>query len=110
MQVSAEVENAGVAFVSFKNKDSVIDTIEEIDLVKSKLVGKDHYDALEIKNWDVELAPPSGDIIWTELNQVKTKSLFVRFLMKLFPFIICVIFIQILIFIDCEMRKGPEII
>jgi hypothetical protein len=54
--------------VSFKDKTSVNDTIEEIDLVKTKLVGKEHYDALDIKNWEVELAYPTNDIIWTELN------------------------------------------
>lgn len=46
----------GVAFVSFKDKDCVSETIDELDLVRTKLVGKEHYDDLDIKNWEVEMA------------------------------------------------------
>jgi len=40
--------------VTFKLKECVAETIEEIDIVKTKLVGKEHYDALDIKNWEVD--------------------------------------------------------
>lgn len=38
-------ENIGVAFVSFRGKDCVTETIDEIDIVKTQL-GKDHFEAL----------------------------------------------------------------
>lgn len=60
--------NSGISFVSFKEKDYVKDTIDEIDIVKTKLVGKEHYDTLQIKNWEVEKAHLTNDIIWNELN------------------------------------------
>mmetsp|Transcript_35630 Transcript_35630/g.34658 ORF Transcript_35630/g.34658 Transcript_35630/m.34658 type:complete len:184 (+) Transcript_35630:328-879(+) len=68
LKKSANYQNVGVAFVTFKDKDCVKDTIEELELVKSKLVGKSHYDDLDIKNWEVEQAQPTNDIIWNEIN------------------------------------------
>ena len=39
-----ETENIGVAFASFKNKDCVLDTIEQLDIIKNRLIGKPYYD------------------------------------------------------------------
>jgi hypothetical protein len=83
----------GVAFVTFKCKDCVSETIDELDIVKTKLVGKEHYDALDIKNWEVDSAMPSNDIIWHEINKGKSRSLIVRILISLIPFLISVAFI-----------------
>jgi hypothetical protein len=47
----------------------VNETIEEIDIVKTKLQGKEHYDKLSLKDWEVEQAYSPSDIIWTELNK-----------------------------------------
>jgi hypothetical protein len=40
----SEKENLGMAFVSFKNKDCVLDTIEQLDIIKNRLVGKQYND------------------------------------------------------------------
>lgn len=71
----ANTQNVGIAFVSFKNKECVSETMDEIDIVKSKLEGKTHYDALDIKNWEVEVAYPPSDIIWTEINKSTTRNI-----------------------------------
>ena len=76
-------ENAGIAFVSFKDKECVTETIDEIDLVKTKLVGKEYYDALGIPNWEVETAIPTNDIIWTELNKGNAGSFIKNIIMNL---------------------------
>lgn len=104
---SAESENAGVAFVSFKTRDAVIDTIEEIDIVKTKLVGKEHYDALEIKNWEVDMAPPPSDIIWTELNKGGSKSTILKIFIKGFPIVCSIVVIWVITFFDFENKKWP---
>ena len=40
LKKSIEVENSGIAFVSFKDRDCVLDTIAEIETVKPKLMGR----------------------------------------------------------------------
>ncbi len=54
LKKSVNYSNVGVSFVTFKDKDCVFETIDELELVKTKLVGKAHYDELDIKNWEVE--------------------------------------------------------
>ena len=89
-----------MAFVSFKEKDCVNDTIEEMDLVKTKLVGKEHYDLLEIKNWEVEVAYPNNDIIWSELNKSRGRMLPVKILLVLLPFMVSIATSLVLIYFD----------
>jgi hypothetical protein len=90
----------GVAFVSFKEKECVNDTIEEMDLVKTKLVGKDQYDTLDIKNWEVEVAYPNNDIIWSELNRMKGRMLIVKILLVLLPFLVSVVVSMMMVYFD----------
>ena len=56
LQQQATSENIGVAFVSFKDKECVSETIDEFDLVKTKLVSHPRYKDLEIEHWEVEQA------------------------------------------------------
>ena len=62
-------ENAGITFVSFRDKSSVVEIIEEIDILKAKLEGNEKYDKLDIEDWEVEESIPSNDIIWSEINK-----------------------------------------
>lgn len=100
MKQSANVENIGVAFVSFKEKDCVNDTLEEMDLVKAKLVDKDHYDSLDIKNWEVEPAYPYNDIIWSEINKSRGRILPVKILLTLLPFLASAVFSICVVYLD----------
>jgi hypothetical protein len=36
----AEKENIGLAFVCFKNKDCTLDAIEQLDIIKQRMIGK----------------------------------------------------------------------
>jgi hypothetical protein len=95
--------------VSFKDKDCVTETIDEIDIVKSKLVGKDHYEMLHVQNWDVEQASPVSDIIWTEMNKGKARSLPVRLLLSLLPLILSAIVVFFLVVLDQQLNdKVPS--
>jgi hypothetical protein len=98
--MSSNYENVGIAFVSFKDKNCVTDTIEEMDLVKTKLVGKKHYDALEIKNWEVEMAYPTNDIIWAELGNRVNRSFPTKVLLNLFILFLSVIVILSIVLLD----------
>lgn len=91
--------------MSFKDKDCVSDTIEEMDLVKTKLVGKKHYDTLDIRNWEVEMAIPTNDIIWTELNKGVSRSLLTRMILNLLLLTLSAIVIFGIIFIDQELEN-----
>lgn len=100
MKKSASFSNVGVAFVSFKDKDCVAETIDELDLVKTKLVGKEHYDDLDIKNWEVEVAQPVNDIIWNEINNGRSRSLPTRITLNLIPLSLSTFVIFSLIYLD----------
>lgn len=78
--------------------------------MKSKLVGKEHYDALDIKNWDVEVAYPSNDIIWTELNKSKNRIFPIRLLLNLIPFILSIAVILIIMYLDLDIKILPDIL
>ena len=93
-------ENIGIAFVSFKDKDNVTDTLQEIDSVKSKLIGKPHYDTLECKNWEIEQASAPTDIIWTELNVGVSRSIPTSIIFNLFLIVLSAVIIFSLIYID----------
>eukprot|EP00347_Sterkiella_histriomuscorum_P016017 403354814 len=104
IQELATSENIGVAFVSFKEKDCVVSTIDEIDIVQTKLVGKPHYEKLHIQNWEVEQAYPASDIIWTQMNKGKTRPYVIRFLLSFLPTILSVLTIGCLVYIDNSFR------
>lgn len=89
-----------MAFVSFKDKNCVTETIDEIDIVKTKLVGKEHYDALEIKNWEVDNAVPTNDIIWPEINKGQDRSIIIKGFLILLPFITSVFVITGITYLD----------
>ena len=92
-----------MAFVSFKDKDCVNETIEEIDIVKTKLVGKEHYDALDIKNWEVEQAMPTSDIIWPEINRGKSRPFVVKLILALIPFAVSGAFVAAVMYVDRQL-------
>ena len=61
-------KNAGIAFVSFRDKDCVIQTIDEIDIAKLKLAEEEAAVRLKLDEWTVEEGIPPSDIIWADLN------------------------------------------
>jgi len=61
-------ENIGVAFVSFKDKSNVADCVEEIELIKQRLIGRQYADTVDVQSWEVDNAFPPSDILWTNLN------------------------------------------
>ena len=96
-------QNIGVAFASFKDKDCVSETMEEIDIVKTKLVGREHFDILDIKNWEVEPAIPTNDIIWQELNKGSNQSIILRLIFWILPIICSCILITPIIYFETEL-------
>lgn len=69
--------------------------------MKSKLVGKDHYDALDIKNWEVEQAVPTSDIIWHELNRGQSRPFILKVLVGiLIPLVVSGALIGGLVYLD----------
>lgn len=89
--------------MSFKEKECVTDTIDEMDLVRTKLVGKEHYDSLEIKNWEVEMAYPNQDIIWSEINKSKGRMLLIKILLTLLPFLVSVVVSVVMMYTDQDL-------
>jgi len=65
--LASRKNNLGFAFISFKSKDCVIDTIDEIELVKQNLMSDKKIVKLGISNWKVHAAYPPTDIIWSEI-------------------------------------------
>ena len=68
MQNLENNKNAGIAFVSFRDKDCVIQTIDEIDIAKLKLAEEEAAVRLKLHEWTVEEGIPPSDIIWADLN------------------------------------------
>lgn len=66
----------GFAFVSFKEKDCVTDTLEEIDLVKLNLIDDKKTKKLWVQNWTVQNAYKPSDIIWNELHNISNPDSF----------------------------------
>jgi hypothetical protein len=57
----------GFAFISFKEKDNVQETLEEIDMVRQNLMSEKRTLKLGIADWKVQQAYPPSDIIWSEI-------------------------------------------
>lgn len=72
--------------------------------MKAKLDNKEHFDLLDIKNWEVEVATPPNDILWHEINKGKSRSWFVRFLLGLLPLICSILFIGALTYAEHELK------
>ena len=54
-----QTTNEGVVIVVFRNYDCVVQTIEELDIVKEKLAGKAQFDRLNIKDWEMHEGIPN---------------------------------------------------
>lgn len=70
IQHDSKKKNLGFAFVSFKNKDCVFETIDEIELVRQNLMTDQKVLRLGIKDWQVNEAYPPTDIIWSEIHHL----------------------------------------
>jgi|LauGreDrversion4_2_1035121.scaffolds.fasta_scaffold121316_3 hypothetical protein len=46
-------ENAGISFVSFRDKSCVSEMIDELEIFKAKLEGSGKYEKLDIESWEV---------------------------------------------------------
>lgn len=64
----------GFAFISFKDRGCVTETLEEIDLVKQNLAGDKKSVKLGIADWQVERAYPPADIIWEDIQHVSKED------------------------------------
>lgn len=60
--------NLGIAFISFKDKECVFDTLEEIELVRQKMLDDQANVRLGLQNWKVDQAYSPTDINWDQLN------------------------------------------
>jgi hypothetical protein len=83
-----------------KNSENVQDTINELELVKSRLVGKAHFDNLGVKNWQVSPGTVATDIIWTNIDiYMQSTQKCQKFLATIGPiFISCfVVFVLLMI-------------
>jgi len=101
----SQTSNIGVAFVSFRNRDCVAQTIDEIDIVKSQPLS-DFCELLHIKDWEVEQASPVNDIIWTEMNKGRARSLLVRLLLTLLPLLVAAAVVFGSVFIDRKLNDA----
>lgn len=69
-----KTQNEGVVIVVFKNNDCVKQSIEELDLVKERLVGKPQYNRLNIQDWEIKEGLPPADIIWYNVSKLLLDS------------------------------------
>ena len=54
----------------FKNRDHVETTINELDVVKSRLAGRQIFDRVGIEDWQICKGIPSDDIIWPNVGKL----------------------------------------
>jgi hypothetical protein len=95
--------NTGVAFVSFRDKGCVADSIETIDILKSKVLGIELYERVDVLSWDVDEAMPPSDIIWGELNKGNQLPILMRVILYvLTPLFISVFGVFALLKLDLE--------
>ena len=64
------------------------------------MVNKPYYDILDIKNWEIEKAINTNDIIWSELNKGYNRSTFIKIIAALIPFIVSIVVILSLSYVD----------
>lgn len=86
-----------------RDKNSVLDTIDEIDILKTRIVGIKRYEKLDILNWEVDEAIPTSDIIWTELNKGLTNyvPIFSKLILSLIlPIVLTSLSVFALIYLD----------
>jgi hypothetical protein len=90
----------GFAFISFKDREMVIDTIEEIDMMKQELTDKRSI-RLGIKDWKVERACPPTDIIWSDIQNISVEDSWIkRFSIKSFTIFISFVYNLLSNYID----------
>jgi len=91
-------KNAGIAFVTFKDKAAANEAIDEIEGLKLSLEVQDQWDQIGFSKWEVEKALPVSDIIWSNLGKSKNENWIKSFLAKIFlPFIITTLVIMSLL-------------
>lgn len=74
-----KISNEGVVIVVFRSHECVLQTIEELDIVKERLVGKPQFDRLNIKDWEMQEGIPSADIIWYNVSKLLLDNTLSRF-------------------------------
>ena len=74
MQARSLNRNIGVAFVSFKERRCVAETLEEIDVVKTNLSREKIASKLGIANWQVLEAYAPSDIVWSDLEHIQVED------------------------------------
>jgi hypothetical protein len=65
-----------VVVVVFKRLDDVKDTIDELDMVKTRLNGSSYFKELCIQNWQISPAIPPSEIIWPNMNKMNEQTTF----------------------------------
>jgi hypothetical protein len=53
------VRNEGIVIIVFRSVDCVQETIDELEIVKSRMVGKANFDKLSIKDWEMQPGVPT---------------------------------------------------
>lgn len=101
----AEKENIGLAFVCFKNKDCTLDAIEQLDVIKQRMIGKQFAELVGIQNWEAEKAIPMSDIIWQNLNKSAQRPFLVKLIENCGPFLLSVVFVGALAITDVYLTK-----
>ena len=57
--------------MSFKDKQCVQMTLEEIDEVKDQLKQEKKFKKLQIVNWEIQPSFPPNDIVWSNLHRIE---------------------------------------
>ena len=98
-------KNMGFAFISFKEKDHVQETLEEIELVRQNLMSKKTI-ALGIADWKVQQAYPPSDIIWSEIQNISEKDLSYRsYLLQFLNLVTSILAVMTILFFDDLILK-----
>ena len=76
IQHDSKKQNMGFAFVSFKERRCVMETLEEIELVKQDLISRGKLDKLGIENWEAINAYAPSDLIWEDIANISVQNEF----------------------------------
>ena len=82
-------------------KDCVQTTIDELDLVKLRLVGRHHFDRLNIQNWQISPGLPSEDIIMHNIGRLYDERNVYQIFQTLKTVVIS--FLAIMTILSCEV-------
>jgi hypothetical protein len=89
-----------VVIVVFKSLDDVKDTIDELDMVKTRLNGSEKFKELCIENWHISAAIPPSEIIWPNMSKMNDQTVLKKVSYVMVPILVSIFAIFVILAIE----------